>query len=213
MQDKFVNYFVNSEVVFWDFDGVIKDSVEVKSDAFEQLFLPFGKDIAKKVRIHHEENGGISRFDKLPIYLDWAGQTLSTQLIDEYSDKFSLLVKQKIIDSEWTNGVLEYLQENYQRQQFFIVTATPQQEIEEILIQLKIENYFKQVIGSPVSKVSALKLLINKYGKDRKKAIMIGDTLSDFESAKDRQIPFVLFMTRLNKDLHERLNCPIIGKI
>ena len=69
------------------------------------------------------------------------------------------------------------------------------------------------MIGSPVSKVSALKLLINKYGIDRKKAIMIGDTLSDFESAKDRQIPFVLFMTRLNKDLHERLNCPIIGKI
>jgi phosphoglycolate phosphatase-like HAD superfamily hydrolase len=208
-----IDFIKIAKVVFWDFDGVIKDSVEVKSDAFEQLFLPFGKDIAKKVRIHHEENGGISRFDKLPIYLDWAGQTLSTQLIDEYSDKFSLLVKQKIIDSEWTNGVLEYLQENYQRQQFFIVTATPQQEIEEILIQLKIENYFKQVIGSPVSKVSALKLLINKYGIDRKKAIMIGDTLSDFESAKDRQIPFVLFMTRLNKDLHERLNCPIIGKI
>ncbi len=85
-----IDFIKIAKVVFWDFDGVIKDSVEVKSDAFEQLFLPFGKDIAKKVRIHHEENGGISRFDKLPIYLDWAGQTLSTQLIDEYSGKFSL---------------------------------------------------------------------------------------------------------------------------
>ena len=45
--------------IFWDFDGVIKDSMTVKSDAFEQLFLPFGENIAKKVRTHHEANGGI----------------------------------------------------------------------------------------------------------------------------------------------------------
>jgi phosphoglycolate phosphatase-like HAD superfamily hydrolase len=208
-----VDFIQRASFVFWDFDGVIKDSVEVKSDAFEQLFLPFGKDIAKKVRIHHEENGGISRFDKLPIYLDWAGQTLSAQLIDEYSGKFSLLVKQKVIDSKWMNGVLEYLQENYQRQQFFLVTATPQKEIEEILAQLKIAGYFKQVIGSPVSKVNALKLLLNKYEIDRKQAIMIGDSLHDFESAKDGRIPFALFMTKLNKDLQGSLNCTIIKKM
>ena len=28
------------QVVFWDFDGVIKDSVVVKSKGYEKLFLP-----------------------------------------------------------------------------------------------------------------------------------------------------------------------------
>ena len=28
--------------LFWDFDGVIKESVAVKSDAYERLFAPFG---------------------------------------------------------------------------------------------------------------------------------------------------------------------------
>ncbi len=42
--------------VFIDFDGVIKDSVEAKSDVFEQIFLPFGNNIAKRVRSHHEAN-------------------------------------------------------------------------------------------------------------------------------------------------------------
>ena len=37
-----------AKTIFWDFDGVIKDSVSVKSDAFEELFLPFGSDVAKK---------------------------------------------------------------------------------------------------------------------------------------------------------------------
>jgi len=30
-----------AEVIFWDFDGVIKDSVEVKSIAFEKLFSDY----------------------------------------------------------------------------------------------------------------------------------------------------------------------------
>ena len=30
------------QAIFLDFDGVIKDSVEIKSNAFEQLFLPSG---------------------------------------------------------------------------------------------------------------------------------------------------------------------------
>ena len=40
-----------ASVIFWDFDGVIKDSVSVKSDAFVQLFLPFGKQISKESKI------------------------------------------------------------------------------------------------------------------------------------------------------------------
>ena len=75
--------------IFWDFDGVIKDSVEVKSTAFSKLFQPFGIDVAERIRQHHETNGGMSRFDKLPIYLDWAGCSPTSELVEEYSKKFS----------------------------------------------------------------------------------------------------------------------------
>lgn len=59
----------SAELIFWDFDGVIKDSVSVKTLAFEKLFLPYGKKIAQKVKNHHEANGGVSRFEKIPLYL------------------------------------------------------------------------------------------------------------------------------------------------
>ena len=35
------------KVIFWDFDGVVKDSVEVKSTGYEKLFLPL-RDFAKE---------------------------------------------------------------------------------------------------------------------------------------------------------------------
>ena len=78
-----VEYLKSAKTIFWDFDGVIKDSVVVKSDAFEQLFLPFGDEVAISVREHHEANGGMNRFEKLPIYLKWAGEEVTVELIDE----------------------------------------------------------------------------------------------------------------------------------
>ena len=40
-----IKYLESAKTVFWDFDGVIKDSVEIKSIAFGQLFIEFGGDV------------------------------------------------------------------------------------------------------------------------------------------------------------------------
>ena len=109
----------NASIIFWDFDGVIKDSVSVKSDAFVQLFLPFGEEISRRVKDHHEENGGMSRYDKLPIYLEWAGKENSKSLISEYEKLFSKLVLQRVIKSPWVLGAKEYIENNFQNQDFY----------------------------------------------------------------------------------------------
>ena len=198
------------KTIFWDFDGVIKDSVEVKSDAFEELFLPYGKEFARKVRKHHEDNGGMSRFDKLPLYLKWAGLEPSQTLIKEYSENFSILVKQTVIDSEWVRGVLIYLQKNCKKQQFFLVTATPQEEIEAILNALKITEYFSEVIGSPTPKNEATKILLDRYNIESGQAVMIGDSISDYKAATENQVKFILRKTKLNKVLQQQLDCLMI---
>ena len=196
--------------IFFDFDGVIKDSVEIKSIAFGQLFIEFGGDVYKRVRTHHEKNGGMSRFEKLPLYLRWAEQKPSLQLIDEYAIKFSQLVKKKVVDSAWVDGVFDYLKDNYNVQQFFLVTATPQKEIEEILYQLKIIDYFKQIIGSPTTKSEAIMRLSSRHKINPDKAVMIGDSQSDYKAALDNNINFILRKTELNTKLQHELNCTMI---
>lgn len=200
----------NKKVIFWDFDGVIKDSVEVKSNAYEQLFESFGSSVSKKVRIHHEINGGMSRFDKLPIYLGWSGQVLSQSLVDDYSEKFSKLVKQSVIESDWVAGAVEYLEKNAKNQTFFLVTATPQNEIEEILKSLQIEQYFHKVIGSPTKKEDAINQLLEKCQVKLDESVMIGDSSSDYEAAFANHVPFILRRTNLNHELQEKLDCPMI---
>ena len=54
--------------IIFDFDGVIADSVDVKTQAFIKIYSKYGKSVVKKVVDHHESNGGISRFEKFYLY-------------------------------------------------------------------------------------------------------------------------------------------------
>jgi phosphoglycolate phosphatase-like HAD superfamily hydrolase len=198
------------KTIFWDFDGVIKDSVKAKSKAFEKIFLPYGKEVALKVTRHHESNSGVSRFIKLPIYLEWTGQTPSKSLINKFEKEFSLLAKQYVINSDWIDGVLDYLKNNYKVQDFFLITATPQQEIKEILEILKIHIYFRQVVGSPSNKDEAIEVLMNMHKINVKQAVMIGDSIIDYNAALSNQIDFILLRNTLNKSLQGRVFCHMI---
>jgi len=198
---------ITEKIILFDFDGVIKDSVKVKTDAFELLFIPYGANIAAKVKNHNKKNSGMSRFDKLPIYLKWAGEIPVEKLIDKFEKRFSNLVKQKVIDSRWVLGVQDYLERWSCSQQFFIITATPQKEIEEILCALEIDHFFKGVIGTPSMKGEAIKKIMTDYKFTQKEMVMIGDSNSDYEAAVENKVSFILRNTELNKKLQQSLIC------
>jgi len=202
-------FIANFKSLFFDFDGVIKDSVEVKSEAFYDLFLPFGKEVALIVRKHHEDNGGMSRYEKLPLYLEWAGRSMDQKTIEEYASKFSEKVTQRVIDSPWVCGVQDYIQNNH-GQQFYLVSATPQKEIEIILKALKINSRFEDVVGSPTAKDVAIKRIMDKYQLEASDCAMVGDAISDYKAAKSNDISFVLRKTYLNRNLHSQLECEMI---
>lgn len=200
-------------VIFWDFDGLIKDSVEAKSFAFEKLFLPFGRSVALRVRQHHEANGGISRFEKIPLYLEWAGETVSKSLIDEFCGRFSGLTMQAVIDSPWVPGVREYLLQHYADQYFVLVTATPQDEIRRIIDVLDIAFFFREVHGAPKKKASAIEEVLRRLQTDRNRALMVGDAETDLMAAKANSIPFLLRRTLLNKPLQASYTGPIFENL
>ena len=52
--------------IFFDFDGVIAESVRAKTDAFMEMYLPYGKEVAKQVLEFHINNGGVSCMDCHP---------------------------------------------------------------------------------------------------------------------------------------------------
>ena len=51
--------FARARLVFWDFDGVIKDSLEVKGKVFSQLFQMASPELISRIIAHHAANGGM----------------------------------------------------------------------------------------------------------------------------------------------------------
>ena len=74
----------NIKAIIFDFDGVISESVNVKTKTFAKLYLKYGKEISEKVVDHHLLNGGISRFVKFQLYHEkFLGIKLNNQQIKE----------------------------------------------------------------------------------------------------------------------------------
>jgi phosphoglycolate phosphatase-like HAD superfamily hydrolase len=194
--------------LFWDFDGVIKESLTVKSEAFERLFAPFGAQIAARVRDHHQRHDGMPRSEKLPLYLRWAGCADSAAEVARYSELFSIAVREAVVGCPWVQGASEYLQANCRRQRFVLVTATPQQEIEWILRALGATHWFSDVYGTPVSKAEAIAQVLKRLGCRGSEALLIGDSAADHEAAQAAGVDFLLRRTPFNDTLQRRYAGP-----
>jgi len=179
------------DLIFWDFDGVIKESVSVKTDAYVELFRHYGRDVCNQVKSHHLTNGGMSRFDKIPLYLKWAGLEQNDAEVQNYCDKFSRIVKDKVIASAWVPGVQDFLQSNKEKYIFIMVSATPQDEIEEICNALNLDCVFLKIYGSPASKSESIKISMLHFGVDASSCVMVGDAQADIDAAQDNNVDFI----------------------
>jgi len=187
-------YLLGFQAIIWDFDGVIKNSVQAKGEAFDQLFEFAPDNIRNKIIHHHLQHGGVSRFEKLEIYLSWCGIKQSKLNIEYYAFRFSNLVIDKVIASSWVPGVYEYLSENHQDQDFYLATATPSSEINKILLDLNILELFKEIYGHPVSKTAAVESVLRSCGLKSSEILYIGDSHQDYRAAEESQLEFLCML-------------------
>ena len=106
------------------------------------------------------KNLGISRYSKIPIYLDWVDKKVDKKIISEFADRFSELVIQKIVKSKWVPGFLNFLYKCHPSTKLFVVTATPEPEIIKILKELKYMIILKECTDIPELRQSLLSFLL-----------------------------------------------------
>ena len=95
----------NIKNIFFDFDGVIAESVSAKTEAFREMYLPYGIDIANQVVDYHIQFGGVSRFEKFKHWeKHFFNKTISEERVAELANQFSKLVIDKVINSEEVPG-------------------------------------------------------------------------------------------------------------
>ena len=198
-------------VLIFDFDGVIKESVAVKTEAFATLFAHFGSRVQEQVIAHHTANGGMPRFDKIRLYFrEFIGRELTETDFASQCERFGRLCRQAVVDSAWVPGVQDFLETRSQRFHCFIASGTPEDELTWIVDQIGIGKWFRGVYGSPRHKPEILRTVLRKHDYAPGRCLMIGDALADHQAAAETGCGFLLRQTPGNFPLFEAIDCPRI---
>lgn len=188
-------------VSFLDFDGVIKDSVDAKGLAFVAIFREFGEALGERILAHHRSNGGMSRAQKIPLYLGWAGLPAQPATVEGFTRSFAAAAQRAVVESPWVPGALEFLEQQRAGEVRVIVSATPEQELRSIVAELGILGSIDAIYGTPTSKVDAISKVLREHGVAPDRCMMVGDSLVDLEAAQRTSVPFILRRHHGNRDL------------
>jgi len=196
------------KAIIFDFDGVIVESVDIKTKAFAKLFCHEGPAVAEAVVEYHLQNSGVSRFDKFAyIYNNILHRRITEAIFNDLCNKFSQLVVNEVINAPYVEGAEEFLKEYVKEYKFFVVSATPQEEIESIIEKRGMSGCFSTVYGAPGKKTDLVRKIIKDNSLTSRELIYIGDALSDYEAAKENSVEFI---ARINNNSHlfdDKLSC------
>lgn len=181
------------QAVFWDFDGVILDSVHVKTKAFVRMFSKYGPKVEQAVLEYHLANGGISRFEKFRHYYNnLLNRPISDAELKMLGDEFSSLVMEEVLNAPFIPGVLATLDDLWARGiPAFVVSGTPEEEVRHIVKERQLSRYFLEVYGSPRKKVEIITDILVRKGYDASKCVFLGDALTDYEAARESGVHFI----------------------
>lgn len=198
------------KIFFFDFDGVIADSLDIKTEAFGELFSKYGKCVSRKVMDYHRNNGGISRYDKFRyFYKTILRKDIDSALINKLDKDYSKLVVEKVIAASYIPGALNFIKMlNKHKMGCFIISGTPQKEIRYILKRKRIAQLFKKIVGSPAKKEDNLKNLISEYVINPKEAVFFGDAKSDYKAARKNKVSFVRIVRGKKSELYNLSSSP-----
>lgn len=180
------------DAIVFDFDGVLAESVDVKTRAFAELYRPYGPDIERAVVAYHLAHGGLSRFEKFRHYhRELLRQPLSKEEERALGERFSRLVEDAVVAAPWVRGAREFLEAHHRDLPFAVASGTPTEELRRVVERRGIAGFFRAIRGSPARKSAILRDLLAQFGVAPTRMLMIGDAITDYEGAAEAGTAFL----------------------
>ena len=173
------------KAVFFDFDGVILQSVDIKTRAFAALFAAEGPEATGRIVAHHEANGGIYRFEKFRhAYREVLRRPLPPEQEKALGERFNDLVEAAVSACPWVPGAEAFLKAHHESLPLFVASGTPQTELRRIVERRGMSRYFKGTYGSPDAKDAILRRVAASLGCAGARLLMVGDAAGDLLAAR-----------------------------
>jgi HAD superfamily hydrolase (TIGR01549 family) len=179
------------KAVILDFDGVILESCNIKTQAFKELFKDNPAHLDAIIS-YHISNSGVSRYKKFTyFYKKILNQPLTEEKLKDLGENFSQLILDEVKKCAFVPGAREFLKDFSKKIDLFVASGTPETELRAIVKERGLENYFRGVYGTPATKSEIIFKILDKENLNTDDVVFVGDSYTDYSEAFKAGVPFV----------------------
>lgn len=173
-----------------DFDGVILESVDIKTDVFRELFAPY-PDALDRILEYHLSHNGISRIIKLRhIFEDFLGIPYTPELEQKTIERFSKMAFVRVVRCPFVRGAEKFLQRFSAVCPLYVASASPHEELQRVVKARHLDRYFAGIYGHPVKKQDVLLQAQQDLKVSADDILYIGDSQEDLRVAQESGVRF-----------------------
>tara|TARA_B100000161_G_scaffold264217_1_gene237022 strand:- start:930 stop:1592 length:663 start_codon:yes stop_codon:yes gene_type:complete len=204
--------------IIFDFDGVILDSNNLKTNAFKNISKRFGESESDALVKYHINHGGVSRFLKIKWFVENILKTKNEDLIRKLVEEYGCQVSKSFESCSFRTDLFQ-LKKKLRGTKWSIASGGKQDEIVNLLDQKSLLEIFDNgIYGSPRPKMEIVhKIVFNNESNEKNKFVLIGDSFYDYECAKNNGIKFIFASDwsdiKRPKDIFKNKNIPFIKGI
>jgi len=178
-------------VLILDFDGVVIESNEVKTEAFRHVFARFPEHAEAMTAFHHKYVS-LSRFSKFDHLLALMGRADDAALMTDIAVDFSKRVTEGMMTVPLVRGAENFLHKVSPRLPIYLASVTPAEELAGILAQRGLTQWFRDMYGCPPwTKPAAIQDVLTREGVKPVNALLIGDSAGDQRAAQITGVDFL----------------------
>lgn len=182
----------DKKAVFFDCDGVVFASNEIKINAFRKALNNYPEALVEKLIEYHKIHGGISRYEKFEYFF---GRLLKkngyAKLVENALKLFSKTAVSGYNGLKPIPGLLEYIKLLPADCYKYIVSGSDEIELRKVFREKVLNHVFSGIFGSPDRKKDIIAKIIGASKYRSNNMIFFGDSKLDYEAASFNGIPFV----------------------
>lgn len=171
-------------LIVFDCDGVLLESMDVKSAAFRRIGEEYGPEMADRLVLYHHMHGGVSRYRKFEWMFGELGKEATDDEMARLNEKFVAVAYEEMKRCPMVPGAKETLDAWRGRRPMYVASGAPEDELRLILEKRGMASYFAGIYGSPTVKTQILRAIVEHNGVYPGDVVMVGDSRIDLCAAE-----------------------------
>lgn len=179
------------EAIFFDVDGVLIDSMDIKGNAFASAFDGHPELRGDIIALHYA-NAGVTRSEKIALILRGVlGVEPSPEEIQARVSAFGEAIVPAVIAAPEILGAGDAVARWAEVCELHAVSATPHEELGQVFAGRNLTSRFTSISGWPPAKSVLIDSIVRRRRLDRSRCVLVGDSREDYAAAQSNGLAFV----------------------